>query len=243
VQTAAETGARQLRPIWHAAPRLLIVEFDAPQSCLSWALGFGGFRTVEGVAWCEVKNQELGVDADPLEMLQGRLASFGKSGLLGLMTSARVECFGHCRVERNQAAAEAVATVGFGNAVCVGELLGGPEPLPALGTINLLCWSSQPLAQDALCEALSIITEARTRAVMEARIPIGNGGLLATGTGTDCVAVLCPIARDAGPLPPLRYAGKHTDIGYALGAACYRAMNEAMRRVTAAGSSSQRNHG
>jgi adenosylcobinamide amidohydrolase len=65
-----------------------------------------------------------------------------------------------------------------------------------------------------LIEALSIATQARTAAVMDVNLMLPTGR--ATGTGTDCIAVA------ARPGPAL-YAGLHTDIGEALGAAVYQA--------------------
>jgi adenosylcobinamide amidohydrolase len=78
---------------------------------------------------------------------------------------------------------------------------------------------------------------------MEARIPIGESSLIATGTGTDCLAILSPKSSADAPQAAARYAGKHTDIGYAVGAACYRAVNHAMARVQAASGLSPRAHG
>lgn len=63
-------------------------------------------------------------------------------------------------------------------------------------------------------KALSIATEERIAAVMEIGLTLTSG--IATGTGTDCIAI-------AAPPSPQDYAGLHTKIGEAIGAAVYRA--------------------
>jgi adenosylcobinamide amidohydrolase len=62
----------------------------------------------------------------------------------------------------------------------------------------------------ARLEALSIATEARTAEVMASGLRLPTG--LATGTGTDCIAI-------AAPEGAARYAGLHTEIGEAVGRA------------------------
>ena len=64
--------------------------------------------------------------------------------------------------------ARCVATVGLGNALCAGDPPVAGEPA---GTINLLCHVSTPLSELALLEALALAAEARTLALLEARVP------------------------------------------------------------------------
>ena len=76
-----------------------------------------------------------------------------------------------------------------------------------------------------MVEALSIVAEARTAAVLELGVESRRSAGLATGTGTDCIAVLAPIAGAASV-----YAGKHTAIGYVVGAAVGTALGAALER-------------
>ena len=67
----------------------------------------------------------------------------------------------------------------------------------------------------AMVEAVQIATEGRVRALYEKGIKSRQSGLPATGTGTDCVAV---VSFGDGVE---RYCGKHTKLGELIGAAAY----------------------
>ena len=113
-----------------------------------------------------------------------------------------------------------IATVGLGNALRAGD---PPGPAGRIGTINLLCHVDVPLTDEALLEAMSIATEARTASVLEAAVPSLRSGLPATGTGTDCIVMATPLAGRREP-----YAGKHTRIGHVVGAAVAQAVRRAV---------------
>jgi adenosylcobinamide kinase/adenosylcobinamide-phosphate guanylyltransferase len=94
------------------------------------------------------------------------------------------------------------------------------------GTINLIVVLNQPLTESALVEATAMITEAKTRALFDVRVKSTVSDSLATGTGTDCVAVACPTG-----IPTARYCGKHTLLGELMGRAVSEAMEEGLRRA------------
>jgi adenosylcobinamide amidohydrolase len=101
-----------------------------------------------------------------------------------------------------------------------GERIGARRPVRAFaGTINTLVHVSSPLTDGAFIEAISIASEARTAAILESRPP--QDRLAITGTGTDCIVVAAP--SDGEPAP---WAGLHTAVGEAIGAAVYRATRE-----------------
>jgi adenosylcobinamide amidohydrolase len=108
--------------------------------------------------------------------------------------------------------------VGLSNAERVGHrrLVESAE----YGTINLLAVADAPLSDAALVELLSIATQARTAAVMEHGPDLPSGR--ATGTGTDCIVVAAPPGAE-------RYAGLHTEVGEAVGAAVYAAVASGVR--------------
>ena len=83
-----------------------------------------------------------------------------------------------------------------------------------MGTINLLVRLSTPLSPAAMVEAISIAAEARTAAVTAAGWPSRRSGNIATGTGTDCIAIAAPVEGSAQP-----WCGKHTAEGSAIGQA------------------------
>jgi adenosylcobinamide amidohydrolase len=108
--------------------------------------------------------------------------------------------------------------VGFGNALRVGD---PPISPMSVGTINILCHVSTPLTDGGLLEVMSLVAEARTVAVLAHRVRSTVTGQLATGTGTDCIAVSCP----ATGAEPTNYAGKHTLIGHLVGQATLEAVS------------------
>jgi adenosylcobinamide amidohydrolase len=202
----------------------LVARFAGDREVLSWAIWRGGRRQAAAVAWVEVKNADLPLGVDPRQVLGQRLEAAGLAEAVGFLTSRRLDRFEEAEVSHGGVSARALATVGLSNAVRVGD---EPGPLGAavpVGTINILCEVSAPLTEEAALEALSLAIEARTAAVVEAGFPSRRGGQLATGTGTDCVALAWP----AGALS-LEYAGKHTALGHVVGRSVYGAVRAGVR--------------
>ncbi|MFO0692416.1 MAG: adenosylcobinamide amidohydrolase [Polyangiales bacterium] len=205
-----------------AQPRLVVADFDEDQAVTSWAIVGGGRRTARSVVWHEIRNADLGLDVDPIRVLEARLAELGRPDAVGMLTSrdlAHVHVR-ECRFE--DLVATAVVTAGLSNALAIGDT---PGPIALPGTINVLCHVSAPLSEAASLEALSLVVEARTAATIAHDVPSRRSGLRATGTGTDCVVVASP-SRHAG----LPYAGKHTAVGHVVGRAVLEATHEAIAR-------------
>ncbi|MFD1704918.1 adenosylcobinamide amidohydrolase [Methylopila henanensis] len=193
----------------------LVAAFGRPQAMLSWAMEKPGFREARRVAWLEVRNADLPQEVDAFALLKGRLADEGLGDAVAMMTSRDVRRAHVGEAAFGDVVARSLATVGLSNAARVGEAPGPGH----IGTINLLTAVSTPLSQAALVEALSIAIEARTAAVMDLGWHVAGG--VATGTGTDCVVIAAPAEEGEGA----RFAGLHTDIGAAIGAATYRAIS------------------
>jgi adenosylcobinamide amidohydrolase len=195
----------------------LDVQFTRPHSVLSWAILRGGWQVTRNVLWHEVRNEDLTIDLDPVEYFQGKIAKGGRGkNSIGFLTSAPLTSFCDSLKESNGQWARCVATVGLGNALRVGD--------PSFqawktGTINLLVQTSMPLTLEASIEALSLIVEARTLAMLEANVLSNVSQQLATGTGTDCIAIASPQA-EASEI----YAGKHTLMGHLIGQSVLDAM-------------------
>jgi adenosylcobinamide amidohydrolase len=79
-----------------------------------------------------------------------------------------------------------------------------------------------------LVEALAVVVEARTTAVIGAGVRSRRSEGIATGTGTDCVAVLAPESTREPAAQAALYAGKHTAIGHVIGDAVFRATEAAI---------------
>lgn len=173
-----------------------------------------GMVETDCVAWLEVRNADLPADADPFAVIGKRVSDATLDGAVVLVTSRDIRRHHHYRAAVENVHAHCLTTAGLSNSERVGTRLHMP-PLFA-GTINTLVHLSLPLTDGAMLEALSIATEARTTAILEAELC--RGGKQITGTGTDCIAIASPTSGSSE-----RYAGKHTAVGEAIGAAVYHA--------------------
>ena len=185
----------------------------SPHQVLSWTLNRPGFVMADKVVWREVRNADLPKDLDVHDWLSRELTARGEENSVAFLTSRAIERF-HCAdAQVGETKAFAIATVGLSNAERVGHRQ-PPHPL-SYGTINVAAQVSSSLTEAGLLEAMSIVVQARTAAVMDANVPLRSGK--ATGTGTDCVAVATP------PCDTM-YAGLHSEIGEALGRVVYDAV-------------------
>lgn len=205
--------------------RTLIVTFPARYRVLSWAPLNGGLVEARTIL-----NHQVDIHAssflEPRAYLSALARSFnGESPTVGLMTGVLMERLVRTTGQDETVTLECFATVGLSNALAVGDPATYNE---RLGTINLIVACNQPLAPPALVEAVQIITEAKVQALHAAEITSTVSDTLATGTGTDCVAVACPDSE-----PAYQYCGKHTRLGELLGRVVGDAMREGIRRTGA----------
>jgi adenosylcobinamide amidohydrolase len=143
-----------------------------------------------------------------------------------MMTGVDVRRVRTARAVHGPIVVQAWCTAGCSNALRVGD----PSTVEhhSIGTINLIVAVSEALSTAALAEALQLATEARVAAISSAGIRSVVCGEIATGTGTDCIAVAAPGSRRS-----VRYCGKHTRLGELVGRAvlesCTAALDEAAR--------------
>lgn len=191
------------------------IEFDlgAPMQVLSWAVNRPGLVTARHILWREVRNQDLPPDLNVQDWYAGELDNRGRTNAVAFLTSRDLRHYCEAEATAGAAHAHAVATVGLSNAERVGRR--ADYSRRDWGTINVGLRLSSGLTQTGLIEAMSIAVQARTAAVMDAACDLPTG--IATGTGTDCVAVAAPSGGTA-------YAGLHTDVGEAVGRAVYEAV-------------------
>jgi adenosylcobinamide amidohydrolase len=202
------------------------VNFHAPHLVKSWAVLGGGTHEAQAVVWHQVTDCELGPDVDPQAYLTNRIEThYGSSAaVVGFLTGTRLA--GHVESFSNRSGvwARCVATVGLNNRLRIGDLPGGTTP--HAGTINILIQTSVALSDPGAIEALSIVAEARTVAVLEGGVHSTASRGLASGTGTDCIAVAAPARSEAAAA---LYAGKHTLLGHLIGACTYQAVTRGVR--------------
>ncbi len=113
-----------------------------------------------------------------------------------------------------------------GDPAQVCEWEGSFSRIEPAGTINLLLFVNQELAPCALVRAVKMATEAKTAVLQELNVPSRYSSGLATGTGTDQIAIS---AKKTGRVP-LRGAGKHVKLGELLARAVKQAVREALAR-------------
>ena len=124
-----------------------------------------------------------------------------------MMTAASMKSFRMAKITEQGIDIIIVVTTGLSNARRVGDVAECRAMVTdskAVGTINIIFLTSAKLTDAASVEAVLMITEAKAAALQEAKIlsPISNK--IATGTGTDSVAVV----SGHGP-EVITYCGKH----------------------------------
>lgn len=188
----------------------LTFDLGAELQVLSWAVNRPGIVRTSRILWREVRNGDLPPELDVCGWIDQQLVERGMKDDVLFLTSRNIARFEETTARVEEISVHAVATVGLSN----GERVGSRVDYAGRdwGTINVALQISEGMTETALLEAMSIAVQARTAAVMDAgyRLPTG----LATGTGTDCVAVAAPEGR-------VSYAGLHTPVGEAIGQAVY----------------------
>ena len=200
--------------------RTLIISFPEPYLVISWAPLNGGLLQARSILNHQVRTNEY-PSTDPasfLLTLAQRLEV--PAPVVGLMTGVLMEKLVRRTIRQDSLLLECFATVGLSNALTVGEPATYDEKP---GTINLLVALNQPLTEAALVEAVAMITEAKTRSLFDTGVKSALSATLATGTGTDCVAIACPQGETK-----YHYCGKHTLLGELLGRVVYEAMIEGL---------------
>jgi len=100
------------------------------------------------------------------------------------------------------------------------EKLPATAEVPPAGTINMMLFFSKPLVQGAMARVIMTATEAKSAALQELAVSSLYSDGLATGTGTDQIAV-CALQSDDAPLTS---AGKHSKLGELIGKAVHAAV-------------------
>lgn len=191
------------------SPPWLIADLQRPRRILSFAPYHPGFHTASCILLREVRDADLSADFDAKAWLGTQMDGIGHQGDVGMMTSRALNRF---RLE-HVGPVTCLATVGLGNAERVGQRRDAVAR--GYGTINLIISIDRGLSETAMIEALTIAAQARTLAVLTAGIMLPSG--LATGTGTDCIALACDPGEQV-------FAGLHTELGEAVGRAVHDAV-------------------
>jgi adenosylcobinamide amidohydrolase len=206
--------------------RALVAEGRQPWRAASWAIGGGGIRTTSRYVCAEVRNADLPVDVAPETVVARFLTELDVDGAVVALTSANIAAYATASAQSEGLTACALVTAGLANALRVGESVDGAPCRYLPGTINLACWVNAPLTFEAQLEAISVVTQARTLEILDARVPSLEQNGWATGTGTDCISLFS--LDDTSPERCQRYAGLHTAVGRVLGRSVRDAVAQAV---------------
>ncbi len=205
-------------PHVHLAHPWLTVDLGSPHRIAGWPVVGPSLGNARMVTWLQVRDCELPCSVDPDAFLLHRARMDGIPAEVGLLTAADIT--GHRIARHLEAAAIVTAGLTNGESVIPGEGVrqGAPH---RVGTINILAVAPVPLSERGLLEALSIVAEARTTAILDLSLRTWDGRPV-SGTGTDCIVVASPMGS-----PAQDHCGLHTDWGQTLAGVAYQATWEA----------------
>jgi adenosylcobinamide amidohydrolase len=218
---------------WSIRRRTLAIFLPAPWLVLGWAPLGGGFKRADLIVNHQIELDDRAATAAPRMHLNGvvRALRHDPRRAVAMMTGAQITRAGYATIARAGLIVGAWCSAGCTNALRVGDraTVGAPRAAEITrhkmragtpGTINIIVTINQPLMRAAMAEALQIAVEARVAAIHEAGVASVRSGAIATGTGTDCIAVAAPVL--ASSANSIVYCGKHTLPGELIGRAVMR---------------------
>lgn len=207
--------------------KYILLTFNEQMQVLSSCVLNGGLQNIRHVLNLKVLDDDTIVE-DPVLTLSNRCKELDLTEkCIGMMTAAPMHTLRHNTCWCGDVYFSAIVTVGLGNARRAGDpadVISSNEALPA-GTINLVVSTNAQLKPAALVEALMIATEAKVAALEALNIKSAKSGKMATGTGTDAIAI---VSDPHGV--PLRYVGKHVLAGEMLAQAVIGALTASLDR-------------
>ena len=222
----------------------LILHFSTTHAVVSSAVLHGGFQRLQHLINLRVSPECCIGLASPTSIFDEYLTRYHcafpqlptvlSSHSVGMMTAASM---GSCRAATTTIDADTVGqiqlsvvvTTGIGNLRSAGDLAEYREiySVPEkVGTINIALMSSLPLADAAMVEAITIATEAKAAVLHRLGLVSPISHLPATGTGTDAIICVSPLADKAQPC--IDFVGKHTVIGEYIAKLVMTAINDSI---------------
>ena len=216
----------------------VVAELLEPHRVLSTSPLEGGMR--DDVRWlvnhkmCE-PDEHVQVEDLPGGSIEGYVRDFcGKLGIdpdrsAVMLTAASMSNAAVERRDFRQLSVLAIATAGVEvNAARAGDPAAWIEEAgkwQQVGTINIMALFSQPLTPGAMVKAAMVATEAKTAALHHLGVRSRYSDGLATGTGTDQIALAAPLAGDHVQSE----CGHHTKLGEILALAVGAAVSRSAR--------------
>ncbi len=157
-----------------------------------------------------------------------------EGSVVGMMTAASMKSTRITTECINGETLLVILTTGLANARCAGDDAEYRELYDAspqkVGTINIFAAFSAPIHSAAMIEAHAIITEMKCSVMQERAILSPVSGKIATGTGTDAIAIASPSVTDEAQC--VRFIGKHTVLGERLARTVQKALSSSLDYYT-----------
>ena len=208
----------------------VLIQFRHKHCVLSSAVLNGGFCDAENILIMKVAKNIGGRQSnieEPAVTLSNYCQTLQLAGTsVGMMTAASMNSFRRASRTWPEADVTVLNTAGISNARCAGDPADWINPksssMPS-GTINTIVMTHARLSRPAMVEAVTIATEAKTVALRKLGIKSPASGAVATGTGTDAIAIV----SGNGPAE-IHYSGKHVKFGEMLAVAVIEALTNAL---------------
>lgn len=191
------------------------VEFNIPHQILSSAVLNGGLVYADHIVNLKVPKCVSAPSSPQLTLTTYCENANWNGNSVGMMTAASMDSFRMAKESVQGIDIIVLVTSGLANARRVGDLAEHrimAAESEEVGTINIIMITSAILTGAAMVEALLIMTEAKTAALQDAGIKSPISNKIATGTGTDSIAVVSGHGPDT-----VNYCGKHVLFGEILG--------------------------
>ena len=192
------------------------LDFEFEYRAFSSAVLNGGATWARHFANLKVAKEVKEPLEQPSVSIQSCANSTGREGtVVGMMTAASMQSLRWACIECRGIEYAVLLTSGLDNARRVGDSVdvdthASEHPTP--GTINIAVVVNAELSDAALMEIFMLVTEAKVAALAECGVLSPVSSKLATGTGTDSLAVF---SSNRGL--SVSYAGKHTLLGASIG--------------------------
>lgn len=212
------------------SPEHICVGFSNEHPVLSSAVFNGGACTASNIIILKVAENFKGTKQivdHPEKTLAEYCRELQLSGTtVGMMTSASMDSFRLVSRSSQGVEISAMVTAGISNARCAGDRADWrsfqTDAHPA-GTINIIILTNATMSHAAMVESVMLATEAKTVAMRKLGVKSPVSGAIATGTGTDAIAVANGFGSGT-----IRYCGKHVIFGEMLASVVIEAITESL---------------
>jgi adenosylcobinamide amidohydrolase len=206
------------------------VAFPAPRRALSSAVLNGGAVYASHILNLHVPDfspSHLALKPPEITLRDYCVHNGWRGIAIGMMTAAPMSSFRESVLREGDVEIAALVTAGVTNARRAGDPADWrcfDEYAPTTGTINIVLATNAELTNAAMVEAIQMVTEAKVAAIQNMGIASLISGEIATGTGTDSVAVI----SGEGSVK-LQYCGKHVLFGELLARAVIQAITSSLK--------------